>query len=84
MRKTCKECGKEFDAREPYHQYCFDCHIKRRKKGSSGHKKSKKRKTGTNFKFDQDYLKDGYFQEKPSKDGEPILRPEILVIGQSK
>ncbi len=79
MLKTCKQCGKEFDAREPYHQYCFDCHIKRRKGGSSKHKKSKKPKTGTDFKFDRDYLKDGYFQDQPSKDGEPILRPEILV-----
>lgn len=82
MRKKCESCGKEFEPKKDWQKTCFDCFKKSRSKGSKNKPqyppRASKPDTHTNFQFDNNYLKDGYFEDTLSKAGEPILRREIL------
>ena len=61
VQKVCDSCRKTFDAREAHYRYCPDC-FRERKAGRP------------TFRFDADYLKDGYFLDTEREK----LRPEIL------
>jgi CRISPR type III-A-associated protein Csm2 len=61
VQKVCESCGRTFEAREDFHRYCPECFRERRAGRPT-------------FRFDTDYLKDGYFLDTEREK----LRPEIL------
>lgn len=56
MKKKCQECGKEFEPKEQYHKTCFQCNKKKNESSYVGGNQS--------HGLPDNYLKDGYFDEK--------------------
>jgi CRISPR/Cas system CSM-associated protein Csm2 small subunit len=65
---TCIKCGKP--TQEEWHEYCEECYRKPPKQQREGRKKGGKRPSRG---LPEDYLKEGYFDEKGN------LRPELIT-----
>lgn len=73
VKKKCIECGKEFEPKEAYHKLCIDCNRKNRESGGNA--------VSIKMKISDDYLKDGYFDEKGYL-REGIFKDEAKEIAQ--
>ena len=73
MRK-CDNCGREFEPREEWHRYCSSrCRQEAEARGGSqptpagGPRPTSRAVVETNFRFDENYLKSGYFRDPDRK-----------------
>lgn len=58
MQKTCKVCGKEFDAQQPHYQLCPKCH----REQPTSHQAGQQAQSGrASTSLPKDYLQQGYF-----------------------
>ncbi|MFB6272241.1 MAG: type III-A CRISPR-associated protein Csm2 [Salinibacter sp.] len=65
MQKTCEQCGRTFDAKNPNHRFCPECFQSRRRGGSGGNRPQ----------LPNGYLGDGYFRDPDER----VMHPELLT-----
>lgn len=72
--KQCENCGKTFVPEQPHHRYCSPrCYREAQAQREGGGRRPARAWSGTRttFRFDENYLRDGYFDKG-------TLRPELV------